>query len=37
MIMIDENEWKFNLFIDTRNSAGVFNTKRGYLTFESTF
>ena len=27
MIMIDENEWKFNLFIDTRNSVGVFNTK----------
>ena len=24
MIMIDENEWKFNLFIDTRNSVGVF-------------
>ena len=23
MIMIDENEWKFNLFIDTRNSVGV--------------
>ena len=27
MIMIDENEWKFNLFIDTRNSVGVFSTK----------
>ena len=24
MIMIDENEWKFNLFIDTRTSVGVF-------------
>ena len=37
MIMIDENEWKFNLFIDTINSVGVSNTIRGYLTFESTF